>query len=109
MISGDSSVSRVIRETYAMSLPMARTSFWTLEYTPSSISACHTESRSVTGGVLFCLWNIVPGAASNSRNLCEMNFFDILEEAGIDYPDEKERVPENMRSDKWWRDNEKYN
>ena len=31
MISGDSSVSRVIRETYAMSLPMARASFRTSE------------------------------------------------------------------------------
>ena len=31
MISGDSSVSRVIRETYAISLPMARASSWTLE------------------------------------------------------------------------------
>ena len=47
MISGASSVRRMIRETYASSLPMARASSRTFENLPLSINACQRNARAI--------------------------------------------------------------
>ena len=57
IISGESKVKRMIRETQPSSLPMALASSWTLENLPLSINVCQRNAlaRLVMNGVLYTI------------------------------------------------------
>ena len=60
------------------------------------------------GGSSYLLVKFCPWCGAKLPDSLRNEFFDILEKLGIDYPCSKNKLPEAMRSEKWWQEDEKY-
>ena len=60
------------------------------------------------GGSSFLEMEYCPWCGKKLPGSLREEYFDILEKSGISYPCPQDRLPEAMRSEKWWQGNEKY-
>ena len=60
------------------------------------------------GGSSFLQMEYCPWCGKKLPGSLREEFFRILERSGITYPCPKDKLPEAMRSEQWWLEDEKY-